>query len=356
MPGLKRYFAAVAAAVTTTLLPVVPTHAQDAAHGSIAFGRYAEDQAVSYGFAWNFAGADEAREAAMSGCVAGGGTDCGELVWFENGCGALALDRHGSAQGRSGMTREHAEAAALQTCVAAGGAGCAVIGAQCAGPGGQAGTWSSSQSVLAPPEEPGSMTARGPGDETLTREQRVRAQQGLAMLGFDAVPADGAFGPRTRSAIWQWQQAKGNEATGYLTRDEAETLAAGAPIREKAASQEAARGTRSGNQVLYFAAAGPKCTGMPEGSDCWKEISNKPGCFFFDLYYRSDSTITWSGSCSGVCGASGPPSCGPCDVGVRVWNETKGISHWSPQQRFSPTPVLKCCRRVAAIVAAGRLR
>ena len=46
-----------------------------------------------------------------------------------------------------------------------------------------------------------------------------------------------------------------------------------------------------------------------------------------------------------VCGASAPPSCAPGDVGVRIWNETKGISHWSPQQRFSPTPGLKCCRR-----------
>lgn len=60
---------------------------------------------------------------------------------------------------------------------------------------------------------------------------------------------------------------------------------------------------------------------------------------------------TWN-----VCGAGAPPSCGPGDVGVRVWNETKEISHWSPQQRFSPMPVLKCCRRVAAFAVAGRRR
>ena len=44
------------------------------------------------------------------------------------------------------------------------------------------------------------------------------------MLGFEAGPADGMFGRRTRSAIWEWQQAKGLEATGYLTADEAETF------------------------------------------------------------------------------------------------------------------------------------
>ena len=50
----------------------------------------------------------------------------------------------------------------------------------------------------------------------------MRVQQGLAALGFDADPADAMFGPRTRSAIWQSQQAKGLETTGYVLHDEAE--------------------------------------------------------------------------------------------------------------------------------------
>ena len=248
----------------------------------------------------------------MNACLAGGGTECVELAWFQNGCGALAVDQYGMAQGKSGMSLEQAEARALRTCEAAGGSGCAVVGSQCAGPGGEVGTWSGSESVLAMQEEPRDRTARETGgrdgpektgaaqDVSLTREQRIRVQRGLAALGFDAGPADGMFGPRTRSAIWEWQQAKGLEATGYLTQDEAEALAASAgEDRGKETSQEASSGGQSGNQVLYFAAAGPKCQGMPEGSECWREISNKPDCYVWDTHFRPSQDVEWSGACSG---------------------------------------------------------
>ena len=294
------------------LLFAIPARAQDA-HGAIAFGRASQDQTVAYGFAWNHAARDEAREAAMNACLAGGGADCVELAWFQNGCGALALDQYGLAQGKSGMSQEQAEARALRTCEAAGGSGCAVVGAQCARPGGEAGTWSGSESVLAMPEEPREGTARGTAgrdgpektgagqDEALTREERVRIQRGLAALGFDTGPADGMFGPRTRSAIREWQQAKGLEATGYLTREEAEALAASAgEIRGERASQDASGGARAGNKVLYFAAAGPKCFGMPKGSSCWREMSNKPGCYVWMSFFNpSFEEVDWSGACSG---------------------------------------------------------
>ena len=293
------------------LLFAIPAQARDA-HGAIAFGRASQDQTVAYGFAWNHAARDEAREAAMNACLAGGGTDCVELAWFQNGCGALALDQYGMAQGKSGMSQEQAEARALRTCEAAGGSGCAVVGAQCASPGGEAGTWSGSESVLAMPEEPRGGTARGTAgdrpeqtgaarDEALTREERIRIQRGLAALGFDTGPPDGMFGPRTRSAIWEWQHAKGLEATGYLTREEADALAASAgENRGERASQDAPGGARAGNQVLYFAAAGPKCPGMPEGSSCWREMSNKPGCYVWvQDFSPSVEEGEWSGACSG---------------------------------------------------------
>ena len=299
------------------LLFAIPARAQDA-HGAIAFGRATQDQTVAYGFAWNHAARDEAREAAMNACLAGGGADCVELAWFRNGCGALALDQYGMAQGKSGMSQEQAEARALRTCEAAGGSGCAVVGAQCVRPGGEAGTWSGSESVLAMPEEPRGGTVQGTAgrdgpeltgaarDEALTREERVRIQRGLAALGFDAGPPDGMFGPRTRSAIREWQQAKGLEATGYLTREEADALAASAgEIRGERASQEASGGARAGSQVLYFAAAGPKCADLggsyllEKHAACWEEIQSQPGCYVWTEHYHSDRSADWTGACSG---------------------------------------------------------
>ena len=62
----------------------------------------------------------------------------------------------------------------------------------------------------------------------LDRAARVLVQRGLAALDYSPGPADGLFGEetttRTRRAIRAWQAAKGMEASGYLTREQAETL------------------------------------------------------------------------------------------------------------------------------------
>ena len=287
--------------------------AQDA-HGAIAFSQIGQDPAVAYGFAWDYPSRDEAQEAAMDACLNSGGSDCTVLAWFQNGCGALAVDQYGMAQGKNARTLEQAETRVLRTCEAAGGVGCAVVGSECVSPDGQPDTWSGSESVLAPPEEEytptvGTADRDRPAadelrDEGLTREERMRVQQGLAALGFDAGPADGMFGRRTRSAIWEWQQAKGLEATGYLSREEAEVLAAaGAESREQPASREAAEPVGSRNEILYFAAAGPKCaelgSNLGEGDGCWEEIQSQPGCFVWTTIYLSYRIEDWTGECSG---------------------------------------------------------
>ena len=38
-----------------------------------------------------------------------------------------------------------------------------------------------------------------------------------------------------------------------------------------------------------------KCTGKPEGVQCWKELANHPQCYVWDDYYFEDQTVTWSG-------------------------------------------------------------
>ncbi len=59
----------------------------------------------------------------------------------------------------------------------------------------------------------------------LDRPTRRRIQSGLLAAGFDAGPADGQFGSRTRRAIRAWQSARGDPASSYLYASEAEELA-----------------------------------------------------------------------------------------------------------------------------------
>lgn len=75
-----------------------------------------------------------------------------------------------------------------------------------------------------PPDPAAMETALG-----LEREERVLVQQGLAAAGQEPGPTDGLFGgeqTRTRQAIRAWQAAKRLAETGYLTREQADTLLA----------------------------------------------------------------------------------------------------------------------------------
>ena len=273
------------AAVVSLLVLSAPAHSNDS-HGAIAFSRDDANGTVAFGFAWNYTTRRAAHEAALSACRSAGGAACTELARFQNACGALALDRHGRAQGRGGSSREHAEARAVQSCTLSGGSGCAVVGSQCTGEGGETGTWSGSENILAAPETPLRQPPSAPA-EALSYEQRIRAQRSLLALGFDAGPADGVFGPRTRAAIREWQTVNGRKATGYLSRDEVEALAAAPkPVEPK-------------NRILYFAAAGPQCGEMDEGASCWRELSNKPGCYAWVGYYSPEASADWTGECSG---------------------------------------------------------
>ena len=164
MPAHLRTFAPVMMAGAALLLAAVAAPAQDA-HGAIAFGQVAQGGAVAYGLAWDYPARDDAQEAAMNACLSGGGSDCTVLAWFQNGCGALAIDQYGMAQGKGARSLDRAEARALQACEAADGVGCAVVVSQCVSPDGQPDTWAGSESVLAPPEpeeEPGPAAAGTP--------------------------------------------------------------------------------------------------------------------------------------------------------------------------------------------------
>lgn len=55
------------------------------------------------------------------------------------------------------------------------------------------------------------------GAPSMSRADIRRAQELLAELGFDPGPADGLIGPRTRSAVENFEQAKGLPASGEVT-------------------------------------------------------------------------------------------------------------------------------------------
>lgn len=58
----------------------------------------------------------------------------------------------------------------------------------------------------------------------LSRNTRIVIQRRLQTLGYSTGGADGAFGPRTRSAIRGWQQRNGYAVTGYLTSRQLDVL------------------------------------------------------------------------------------------------------------------------------------
>ena len=103
------------------------------------------------------------------------------------------------------------------------------------------------------------------GQLGLDRAARRLVQQGLAAVGHDPGPTDGLFGgaqTRTRQAIRAWQAAKGMAETGYLTREQADTLMvlgqeaeearrAAQAQAEHAAREAAARQAREADDAAY---------------------------------------------------------------------------------------------------------
>ena len=118
----------------------------------------------------------------------------------------------------------------------------------------------------------------------LTRAERIRVQEGLQAAGQEPGLADGLFGgpgAQTREAIRAWQRGKGLVATGYLTREQAETLVALGEAAEdtrraavaQVAEEEASRREEETYQVgqtfrdaLRSGGEGPEMVVVPAGS------------------------------------------------------------------------------------------
>ncbi len=42
---------------------------------------------------------------------------------------------------------------------------------------------------------------------------------------------------------------------------------------------------------------GPTCAGQPNGTACWMELADQPGCYVWDSDLNVDATVTWTGEC-----------------------------------------------------------
>ncbi|GFE66340.1 peptidoglycan-binding domain-containing protein [Litoreibacter roseus] len=73
----------------------------------------------------------------------------------------------------------------------------------------------------------------------LSRDARREIQRALSLLGYDPRGIDGIFGPGSRAAITDWQEANGQEATGFVTQVMRDRLALQADRRNAELEEEA---------------------------------------------------------------------------------------------------------------------
>ena len=98
----------------------------------------------------------------------------------------------------------------------------------------------------------------------LDRAARRRIQRGLAAAGFDPGPADGVFGPSTRTAIRRWQAGRGAPSTGYL--DGAAVVALGS------------------GSAASAGAVGPASTSLQQETVFWQSIQGSTDPADFEAY------------------------------------------------------------------------
>ena len=99
---------------TPAVVVTESTQAEDL-HGSIAFSQH-DDGGYAWGIAWSFGTSVGATAESIDQCHAYGGTECREVGWFRDACGALAIgDGNGYGAGW-GDTTGAAERDALAQC------------------------------------------------------------------------------------------------------------------------------------------------------------------------------------------------------------------------------------------------
>ena len=100
--------------------------------GSIAFSKN-PDGGNAWSIVWNSRGRDSARQQSVNVCEREGGTNCGEVGWFRNACGALAIDSASNGYGTGwGESTNDAESKALSNCRLGDNDNCQIEVSRCA--------------------------------------------------------------------------------------------------------------------------------------------------------------------------------------------------------------------------------
>lgn len=94
------------------------------------FGAIAYSKSTGrFGSSWNQSNRFSAERSAMSSC---GRSDCRVLLWFQNGCGALAVNRNGGHAWNLGRSLYEAKLLTSNRCTSQYG-GCKLICSVCSG-------------------------------------------------------------------------------------------------------------------------------------------------------------------------------------------------------------------------------
>ena len=219
-------------AEVATPAPAAETAQSGPLHGSIALSQES-DGGYAWGIAWSFDNRASALAEARDQCREYGGSYCAEVGWFQEACGALAIgDGNGYGTGW-GHTLAEAKRDALARCRVAD---CKVEVARCS-QSQEAGGKGRKERVAARAPDAHSREAGEPGlqqkkDQIPARQRRIAADPSCADIG----------------AAWH----------------------------------------SAGRSISLL--------NPQELPSCWREITERPGCYIFGLY--GERPTGWSGKCS----------------------------------------------------------
>ena len=103
-------------------------------------------------------------------------------------------------------------------------------------------------------------------------------------------------------AVYHTHRPSFRRSSVHFTFGEPDQTARPGPLpAEKAAAPPDESGPDRGPKVRTRSPSSfqnePTCAGQPEGTACWMELANSPGCYVWNPNLQPDETRTWTGEC-----------------------------------------------------------